>query len=89
MFLFPQEELKPEAFSLGNDFDVECLVDVCVLLLDEIVKVMRLVVELELPPERVLQLPELVDELQDDAQDDQVEERQLNNQQTEVANHCQ
>ena len=61
LFLFTQKELKPEAFSLSNDFDVECLVDVGVLLLDEIVEVVCLVVELELPPESILQLPELVD----------------------------
>lgn len=84
LLFLAEQELEPEALALGDDFDFELLVDLFVLLLNELLEVVGLVVELDLPSDGVEELPELVDEFQQDAHDDEVEERQLDHKQREV-----
>ena len=74
LLFFAEQEFEPQALALGDDFNVEILIDFVVLLVDELLEVISLVIELELPADGVKQPVQVVDDLDENSHDDQVEE---------------
>ena len=77
LLVFLQEELQPATFSLRLDHDVHIFVNSLILLVDELLEVLRLVVEVDFPSEGLEELENLPDSHKEDTYNDQVEECQL------------
>lgn len=84
LLIVSQQELKPVALAVHLYFDVQCVVNFLVLLLNVGHKVFGFVVELELIYKGLEELPYLGDENNYDSDNDQVEECQLDYQKEDV-----